>query len=162
MARQKTLRESVRGNLALSERLSALRIELFGDRGGPEIARRLGIPIRTWYNYEGGGTVPLEIVLKVIELTSVEAGWLLQGEGPKFRTPPSTSHAPLETPHTPVAEILSRVSSLAEPAEFEELTACLLAVRAKRLAPVATGEETRLLLAINEGVAVEFSDRAAS
>ena len=54
MARRKTLPESLRAKLALAERLSSLRLELFGDRGGPEMARRLGIPVRTWYNYEGG------------------------------------------------------------------------------------------------------------
>ncbi len=85
MARRKTLPESVRAKVALAERLAALRLELFGDRGGPEMARRLGIPVRTWYNYEGGVTVPAEVVLKIIELTAVEAGWLLHGEEPKFR-----------------------------------------------------------------------------
>jgi hypothetical protein len=49
------------------------------------MARRLGIPVRTWYNYEGGVTVPAEVILKIIELTSIEAGWLLHGEEPKFR-----------------------------------------------------------------------------
>src|SRR5271155_80902 len=85
MARRKTLPESVRAKLALAERLTALRSELYGDRGGPEMARRLGIPVRTWYNYEGGVTVPAEVILKIIELTAVEAGWLLHGEEPKFR-----------------------------------------------------------------------------
>ncbi len=85
MARRKTLPESVRAKMALAERLAALRLELYGDRGGPEMARRLGIPVRTWYNYEGGVTVPAEVILKIIELTAVEAGWLLHGEGPKFR-----------------------------------------------------------------------------
>jgi hypothetical protein len=85
MARRKTLPESVRAKVALAERLAALRSELFGDRGGPEMARRLGIPVRTWYNYEGGVTVPAEVVLKIIELTAVEPAWLLRGEEPKFR-----------------------------------------------------------------------------
>ncbi len=86
MARRKTLPESVRAKLALAERLAQLRAELYGDRGGPEMARRLGIPVRTWYNYEGGVTVPAEVILKIIELTAVEAVWLLHGEGPKFRS----------------------------------------------------------------------------
>src|SRR5215471_1783112 len=85
MARRKTLPESLSAKLALAGRLSNLRLELFGDRGGPEMARRLGIPVRTWYNYEGGVTVPAEVILKIIELTSVEAGWLLHGEEPRFR-----------------------------------------------------------------------------
>ena len=49
------------------------------------MARRLGIPVRTWYNYEAGVTVPAEVILKIIELTSVEPIWLLHGKGPKFR-----------------------------------------------------------------------------
>lgn len=88
MARRKTLPESLRAKLALAERLSTLRLELFGDRGGPEMARRLEIPVRTWYNYEGGVTVPAEVVLRIIELTSVEPVWLLHGKGPKFRQQP--------------------------------------------------------------------------
>mgnify|MGYP001048333568 CR=1 FL=1 len=85
MARRKTLPESLRAKLDLAERLAILRLELFGERGGPEMARRLGIPVRTWYNYEGGVTVPAEVVLKIIELTAVEPTWLLRGKGPKFR-----------------------------------------------------------------------------
>ena len=101
MARRKTLPESVRAKVALAERLAALRLELFGDRGGPEMARRLGIPVRTWYNYEGGVTVPAEVVLKIIELTAVEAGWLLHGEEPKFR------HTLMERRETGAAPTLS-------------------------------------------------------
>ena len=81
MARRKTLPESVRAKLALAERLANLRSELFGERGGPEMARRLGIPVRTWYNYEAGVTVPAEVILKIIELTSIEPSWLLHGQG---------------------------------------------------------------------------------
>ena len=88
MARRKTLPESLRAKLALAERLAMLRLELFGERGGPEMARRLGIPVRTWYNYEGGVTVPAEVVLRIMELTSVEPVWLLHGRGPRFRQLP--------------------------------------------------------------------------
>jgi hypothetical protein len=88
MARRKTLPDLVKTKYSLAERLSRLRAELFGDRGGPELARRLGIPVRTWYNYEAGVTVPAEVVLKIIELTSVEPMWLLHGKGPKFRPKP--------------------------------------------------------------------------
>lgn len=85
MARRKTLPDSVRTKHSLSERLRELRAEQFGERGGPELARRLGLPVRTWYNYEAGVTVPAEVVLKIIEMTSVEPIWLLHGRGPKFR-----------------------------------------------------------------------------
>jgi len=85
MARRKTLPESVQTKFALAERLAALRKELFGERGGPELARRLGLPIRTWYNYEAGVTVPAEVILRLIEMTSVEPLWLLHGTGPQYR-----------------------------------------------------------------------------
>jgi hypothetical protein len=67
MARKKNPPESVRLKSQLAERLRALRIELFGDRGGPELARQLEIPNRTWYNYEIGVTVPAEVLLRFIE-----------------------------------------------------------------------------------------------
>jgi hypothetical protein len=88
MARRKNLPESVRVKCALSERLRDIRVELFGERGGSEMARRLNLPIRTWYNYEAGVTIPAEVILRFMELTSVEPLWLLYGEGPKFRRLP--------------------------------------------------------------------------
>src|SRR3954447_9047342 len=85
MARRKNAPESVKVKHGLAERLREIRTELFGERGGPDLARRLGIPVRTWYNYETGVTVPAEIILRIVELTSVEPVWLLRGEGPKYR-----------------------------------------------------------------------------
>jgi len=86
MARRKNLPEAVQTKASLSERLRAVRAELFGERGGPELARRLGIPIRTWYNYESGVTVPGEVILRFVELTGVDPIWLLHGEGLRFKT----------------------------------------------------------------------------
>jgi hypothetical protein len=85
MARKKNPPESVRIKSQLAERLRAVRIDLYGERGGPELARQLEIPNRTWYNYEIGVTVPAEILLRFLELTGVEPHWLLTGEGPQFR-----------------------------------------------------------------------------
>src|SRR6516164_11559478 len=106
MARRKTLPDSVRAKYALAERLRSLRAELFGDRGGPELARRLGLPIRTWYNYEAGVTVPAEVILKIIELTSVEPVWLLHGKGPKFRNPRPERSEPGSLPAMTVGALL--------------------------------------------------------
>jgi phage repressor protein C with HTH and peptisase S24 domain len=114
MARRKTLPESVRAKLALAERLGALRLELFGDRGGPEMARRLAIPVRTWYNYEGGVTVPAEVVLKIIELTSVEPAWLLHGKGPKFRHTGSSRHDAASPPAMTVGALLRTALQILE------------------------------------------------
>jgi hypothetical protein len=85
MARAKTPSQAVRVRAALAGRIVALRSELFGERGGAEMARRLGLPLRTWYNYEAGTAIPAEVVLRIIELTAVEPGWLLYGRGPKYR-----------------------------------------------------------------------------
>ena len=106
MARRKNAPESIRLKHNLSERLRELRTEFFGERGGPDMARTLGILVRTWYNYESGVTVPAEIILQVVELTSVEPVWLLRGEGPKFRPtmPPPPSNDDLQ--NSSVASLL--------------------------------------------------------
>jgi hypothetical protein len=70
---------------SLSRRLREIRQELFGDHGGPELARRLNLPARTWYNYETGVTVPAEVLLGFIEQTGANPMYLISGEGPKYR-----------------------------------------------------------------------------
>jgi len=70
---------------SISRRLREVRQELFGEHGGPELARRLGLPARTWYNYETGVTVPAEVLLGFIDQTGTNPVWLLSGEGPKYR-----------------------------------------------------------------------------
>jgi hypothetical protein len=120
MARRKTLPDLVKTKYSLAERLSRLRAELFGERGGPELARRLGIPVRTWYNYEAGVTVPAEVVLKIIELTSVEPMWLLHGKGPKFRPKPVEDFELVPSSKRSVGSLLRtalRILEQAEPAK---------------------------------------------
>jgi len=78
------------------------------------MARRLSIPVRTWYNYEGGVTVPAEVILKIIELTSVEAVWLLHGEGPKFRNARPERLAPGETSSVTIGALLRTALQLLE------------------------------------------------
>lgn len=87
MARKKTPKVRVNVKASLSRRLREIRQELFGDHGGPELARRLSLPARTWYNYETGVTVPAEILLSFIEQTGANPMYLISGEGPKFRRP---------------------------------------------------------------------------
>jgi hypothetical protein len=70
---------------SLSRRLREIRQEIFGEHGGPELARRLGLPARSWYNYETGVTVPAEVLLDFIEQTGAHPTWLLTGVGPRFR-----------------------------------------------------------------------------
>ncbi len=85
MARKKTPKVRVNVKASLSRRLREIRQEIFGEHGGPELARRLNLPARTWYNYETGVTVPAEILLGFIEQTGTNPTWLLNGEGQRFR-----------------------------------------------------------------------------
>lgn len=85
MARKKTPKVRVNVKALISSRLREVRQELFGEHGGPELARRLNIPARTWYNYETGVTVPAEVLLAFIDQTGCNPVWLLTGEGPKYR-----------------------------------------------------------------------------
>lgn len=84
MARKKTPKVRLTIKSALSRRLREIRQELFGEHGGPELARRLNLPARTWYNYETGVTVPAEVLLAFIELTGASPGYLTTGEGSRF------------------------------------------------------------------------------
>jgi len=74
-------------NLRLTEiavRLREIRSDWYGEQGAQFFADGLGIPLRTWLNYESGIVVPGEIVLKIIDMTHVNPRWLLTGQGAKF------------------------------------------------------------------------------
>ncbi len=85
MARKKTSKVRVNVKASISKRLREVRQELFGEHGGPELARRLDLPARTWYNYETGVTVPAEVLLSFIDQTGANPVWLLSGEGERYR-----------------------------------------------------------------------------
>ena len=84
MARKKTPATRVNVKAQISNRLREVRQEIFGEHGGPELARRLTLPARTWYNYETGVTVPAEVLLGFIDQTGANPIWLLSGKGPRF------------------------------------------------------------------------------
>jgi hypothetical protein len=86
VARKKTPKFRVNIKAVISNRLKEVRQDLFGEHGGPELARRLNLPARTWYNYETGVTVPAEVLLGFIDQTGANPMWLLTGEGPKYRS----------------------------------------------------------------------------
>lgn len=85
MARKKTPALRVNKKTEIANRLREVRQELFGEHGGPELARRLGLPARTWYNYESGVTVPGEVLLAFIDQTGTNPIWLHTGTGPRYR-----------------------------------------------------------------------------
>jgi hypothetical protein len=77
----------VRSHRDLADRLHAVRLAIYGVHGGPELARLLGLPCRTWFNYEQGIKIPGEILLAFVVATGADPCWLLHGEGPMFRCP---------------------------------------------------------------------------
>jgi hypothetical protein len=64
----------------LAGRLRDVRIEIFGNRGGPAMAEALGLPARTWERYESGVSIPGLVLLRFIEVTGAEPHWLLTGQ----------------------------------------------------------------------------------
>jgi phage repressor protein C with HTH and peptisase S24 domain len=135
MARCKSSPEVVRTKCELAHRLKEIRTEQYGERGGPELARRLNLPIRTWYNYETGVTVPSEVLLRFIELTEVEPHWLLYGQGSKYRrSRPSASGDALPAPPGSVPDLLRRALSLLEEDDGQE-------TRGQVILPLSNGLE---------------------
>jgi hypothetical protein len=68
----------------LARRIHEIRMDLYGQNGGPLLAEALEIPFRTWHNYETGCTIPAPTILRFIELTGANPHWLLTGHGEKF------------------------------------------------------------------------------
>jgi hypothetical protein len=68
---------------ALAGRIREVREGRFGEEVG-SLADQLGIPARTWRNYEMGVTIPAEVLLAFIEATRVRPYWLLTGDGDRY------------------------------------------------------------------------------
>lgn len=131
MARCKSSPEVLRTKCELANRLKDIRTEQYGERGGPELARRLNLPIRTWYNYETGVTVPSEVLLRFIELTNVEPQWLLSGEGAKYRRsrPMAVDRLPGSIPSGSVRDLLHQALSMLEEGAEGELSPSVILPR---------------------------------
>ncbi len=69
----------------LANRVREIRIAMYGNHGGSMLAEALGIPFRTWHNYESGCTIPAHTILQLIEVTGAHPHWLLTGEGERFQ-----------------------------------------------------------------------------
>ncbi len=61
----------------LCRRLRRIRVELYGEDGGPMLAEALDLPFRTWHRYES-------VILRFIALTGACPHWLLTGELPQY------------------------------------------------------------------------------
>lgn len=78
----------------ISDRMRAVRLHLFGEKGARELARRLSIPTRRWLSYENGALVPTQTVLAFLELTGCHPSWLLRGEGDMLSSRPGSRAFP--------------------------------------------------------------------
>jgi hypothetical protein len=71
-------------SMILAQRVHEIRLERYGERGGPTLALAMDLPLRTWINYESGVTIPALVILRFIRLTGVSAQWLLSGQCGKY------------------------------------------------------------------------------
>ena len=85
MARKKTPKIRVNVKASLSRRLREIRQEIFGTRR-PRVVPSPESPGEDLVQHETGVTVPAEVLLGFIEQTGANPAWLLNGEGPRYRT----------------------------------------------------------------------------
>jgi transcriptional regulator with XRE-family HTH domain len=64
---------------AIIERVRQLRKKYAGDRGKSKFARALGISASTYSYYENNRLPPIEVLLKICEVTGTDLEWLLTG-----------------------------------------------------------------------------------
>jgi len=77
---------------AMIERVKLLRKQYAGSRGKSKFARALGISASTYSYYENNRVPPIEILLKICEVTGADLQWLLTGSSTekKFAFGPNT------------------------------------------------------------------------
>ena len=65
---------------ALIQRIKLIRIEFAGERGKSIFARALDISPSTYNYYENDRTPPIDLLLKMANITNCDLAWLLTGE----------------------------------------------------------------------------------
>lgn len=73
----------------ISARLKDVRISTYGERGRSGFSRDLGIPVTSYLHYETDRLPPVDLIVKVAELTETSLIWLLTGQGPRTAPAPS-------------------------------------------------------------------------
>ncbi len=66
---------------AIIERVKLLRQQYAGTRGKSKFARALGISPSTYSYYEDNRVSPIDILLKICDVTGADLEWLLKGQG---------------------------------------------------------------------------------
>ena len=67
-----------------AQRVREIRVDLYGEQGAPLLAAAMHLPTQTWLNFEAGCTIPAQVILRFIDLTSANPHWLLTGRGGKY------------------------------------------------------------------------------
>jgi hypothetical protein len=78
-------------HVELARRVREIRRDLYGEAGADTLARKLGLPVRTWLNYESGVVIPAPVILLFLRATEANPGWLLTGEGEQYATRRATA-----------------------------------------------------------------------
>jgi len=100
------------------ERVKLLRKQYAGDRGKSKFARALGISASTYSYYENNRVPPIEVLLKIAEVTGADLDWLLTGkETPKMHIsePEKFAFGPENLLLRKLDTLLSESPELAEP-----------------------------------------------
>jgi transcriptional regulator with XRE-family HTH domain len=103
---------------AIIERVKLLRKEYAGRRGRSKFARDLGVSVSTYNYYESSRVPPIEVLLRICELTGANLQWLLTGSRAGKKTAPGPNTAFLQE----LDDLFTSNPELAEPvAAFIEL-----------------------------------------
>jgi len=103
---------------AIIERIELLRKRHTGNRGRSKFAKALGISASTYNYYENSRVPPIDILLKICEVTGANLNWLLTGEG-NAKTPKSEQWEPTSKANSSLLRkldnLLSEDPDLTEP-----------------------------------------------
>ncbi len=81
----RTMEPGMNERLSFAHRVQEIRVDLYGEQGVPLLAAAMHLPTQTWLNFEAGCTIPAQVILRFIDLTSANPHWLLTGSGEKYR-----------------------------------------------------------------------------
>jgi len=96
---------------AIIERVKLLREQCAGSRGRSKFARALGISPSTYNYYETNRVAPIEILLKICQVTGADLEWLLTGR----RAEKGFAFGPNTTILQKLDDLLTNSPELAEP-----------------------------------------------
>jgi transcriptional regulator with XRE-family HTH domain len=95
---------------AILDRVKLLRKRYAGSRGKSKFARELGISASTYNYYETDRVPPIDVLLKICELTGVDLDWLLSGGSSRPKPAFGANRAVLEQ----LDELLTKSPELTE------------------------------------------------